>query len=179
MFEAQIKGDLFDAAQRQRMIAEADAARDQKQFDRAEYLYFRVLNSFRDTDGYIVQYAHCLKEQGKFHEAEFFYRDALNRGVPLRDVEPHLAFVCARQNRPTGWYNRDPGVVALPKPQRPPNSTDIAMLSWVLRDDPYPPMELRLEIIRRARTNTDAAAVVTESSEFRHRNRNLLYLTSR
>jgi tetratricopeptide (TPR) repeat protein len=179
MFEAQLKGNLFDSSHRERMIVEADSARDQRQFEKAEFLYFQVLNSFRDTDGYIVQYGHCLKEQGKFDEAEFFYRDAINRGVPLRDIEPHLEFVCARQNRQTGWYNRDPDVARLPKPQRPPNSTDIAMLSWALRDDPLPPMALRLDIIRRSRTNTVAAALMTESSEFKHRNRNLLYLISR
>lgn len=44
----------------------------------------------------MVQYAHCLKEQGKFIDAECYYRAALALGETSSDLLRHLAFAAER-----------------------------------------------------------------------------------
>ena len=174
MFEAKFRGSSTEPGKRQKMIAEADAARDRGDYAKAEFLYYQLLSHFDDLDGYIVQYAHSLKEQGKFSAAEFFYRDALNRGVDAAAILEHLEFVCGQQNQPVGR----PAAEAAPAVglARLPNSTDIRILSWLLRDDSEPPLELRLAVIRQAASVDQAAVLLAQSPEALHRNRKLLSL---
>src|SRR5208282_2793244 len=54
----------------------------------------------------LVQYAHCLKEQGNFAAAEIYYRLAIAFGAPLRDVREHLEFTASRQ----GYHEASEGV---------------------------------------------------------------------
>jgi hypothetical protein len=49
--------------------------------------------------GYAVQYAHCIKEQGKYFEAEQHYRDAFGLGEVSSDLLQHLRFVTAKTGR--------------------------------------------------------------------------------
>ena len=176
MFEAQLRGESQDPTRREQMIAKADATRDRGDYVAAEYLYYQLLNSFDDVDGYLIQYAHCLKEQDKLPAAEFFYRDALHRGVDPVAVLEHLEFVCDRQGQPLGYVTPKAGEVTASELERRPNSTDIRVLSWLLRDDSNPPLELRLSVIREAASVDEAAAMMATTSEFKHHNRKLLYL---
>src|SRR5579864_8347557 len=60
----------------QRIIEEADQARDAAEWEEAAELYSAALRAYPDHCGYVVQLAHCLKEQDQFAEAECHYRSA-------------------------------------------------------------------------------------------------------
>ena len=79
------------------LIVKADRARDLKGWRVAERHYRAALALYPGHFGYMVQYAHCLKEQGKFVAAEIYYRSARALGAPWSDVYEHLTFVAARQ----------------------------------------------------------------------------------
>ena len=81
----------------QRLIGAADRARDAKKWPEAADLYGQALAAYPEHHGYLVQYAHCLKEQESYAEAECHYRSALALGALPADVDEHLAFVVLRQ----------------------------------------------------------------------------------
>lgn len=81
----------------QALITKADRARDLESWHAAERHYRAAIALYPGHFGYMVQYAHCLKEQGKFVAAEIYYRSARALGAPLSDVYEHLVFVAARQ----------------------------------------------------------------------------------
>lgn len=81
----------------QRLIEAADRSRDAKKWAEAADLYCEALGAYPEHYGYLVQYAHCLKEQEEYAEAECHYRSALALGAPPADVDEHLAFVLLRQ----------------------------------------------------------------------------------
>jgi hypothetical protein len=85
-----------DAAFRS-LIAEADAMRDQRQWGRAEYLYWRALGLHPLHPGYRVQYGHALKEQAKLADAEIAYRSAWALGEAGEDLRQHIVHVAAAQ----------------------------------------------------------------------------------
>jgi len=85
-----------DAAFRS-LVAEADAMRDQRQWGRAEYLYWRALELHPLHPGYRVQYGHALKEQAKFADAEVAYRSAWALGEAGEDLRQHILHVAHRQ----------------------------------------------------------------------------------
>lgn len=87
----------------QRIIEEADLARDAREWTDAGQLYREALRAYPDHHGYVVQYAHCLKEQGRFAEAECHYRSALALGARRSDVDEHLIFVATRQGYPANF----------------------------------------------------------------------------
>jgi tetratricopeptide (TPR) repeat protein len=105
---AKTLGELRDITERaaardpdfQKLIFEADRARDAGYWSRGENLYRQALSLYPSHFGYLVQYAHCLKEQCKFADAEIYYRVALALRAPQRDVREHLAFVASRQGYP-------------------------------------------------------------------------------
>jgi tetratricopeptide (TPR) repeat protein len=80
------------------LIEKADRARAAAKWREAGDLYAAALDAYPDHAGYIVQYAHCLKEREQFAEAECHYRSALALGAPGPDVDEHLAFVVTRQD---------------------------------------------------------------------------------
>jgi tetratricopeptide (TPR) repeat protein len=87
----------------QRIIEEADQARDANDWSGAGELYQEALRAYPDHSGYVVQYAHCLKEQGQFAEAECHYRSALALGARRSDVHEHLIFVATKQGYPANF----------------------------------------------------------------------------
>ena len=78
------------------VVAEADAERDKRDFARAEYLYYHALTLYPMHPVVTVQYAHALKEQGKFPDALVRYVDASIYGAPKSDVEEHALFTASR-----------------------------------------------------------------------------------
>jgi tetratricopeptide (TPR) repeat protein len=87
----------------QRIIEEADRARDAAEWREAGELYGEALRAYPDHYGYVVQYAHCLKEQGQLIEAECHYRSALALGAARSDVDEHLTFVATQQGFPANF----------------------------------------------------------------------------
>ncbi len=78
-------------------IQAGDAARDRGDWAGGEFKYFQALLCYPLHYGYIVQYAHCLKEQGKWIDAEVEYRNALALGENSADLIGHIKFVEAKR----------------------------------------------------------------------------------
>lgn len=74
-------------------IRAGDLARDAGNWERGEYNYWKALQIYPLHRGYKVQYAHCLKEQGKYYDAELRYREALALGERSGDLIRHLRFI--------------------------------------------------------------------------------------
>lgn len=74
-------GRAAAASRRRSLIAQADTARDRRQFDEAARLYRQVTELAPDNIGMQVQYGHALKEAGRYADAEAAYRGA-------RDARP-------------------------------------------------------------------------------------------
>lgn len=87
----------------QRIIRDADQARDSAEWREAGELYSEALRAYPDHYGYVVQYAHCLKEQGQLTEAECHYRSALALGAARSEVDEHLTFVAIQQGFPVSF----------------------------------------------------------------------------
>jgi tetratricopeptide (TPR) repeat protein len=117
----------------QRIIEEADLARDAKEWMEAGELYREALRAYPDHYGYVVQYAHCLKEQGKFAEAECHYRSALALGARRSDVDEHLIFVATRQGYPANFAGdgEAPSVDGEPL-DAPPTKANIELIVFLL-----------------------------------------------
>lgn len=89
-------GNAFsDDAFRMHVLA-ADGARDCGDWRMAEIEYGRALRLFPLHWGYLIQYAHAIKEQGNFPRAEAYYRSAVALGAPADMVDEHLQFVAHR-----------------------------------------------------------------------------------
>lgn len=84
------------------LIRSADEARDKADWVIGEYAYWRVVSLYPLHPGYYVQYGHCLKEQGKYLDAEVNYRTAFALGDVGGDLSEHIAFVAARRNQGAG-----------------------------------------------------------------------------
>ncbi len=102
------------------LVAEADAARDRRQWDIAEYLYWRALSLHPLHPGYRVQYGHALKEQGKLADAEVAYRSAWALGEQGEDLHRHIMHVAGLQGDAT----------APPLPPEVPPAHPLDELPW-------------------------------------------------
>lgn len=76
-----------------RLTAEAAAELSRQDFVRSEYLYFQALLLYPAHPNATVQYAHALKDQGKFSDALVHYLDAEVWGAPKKDIQEHALFV--------------------------------------------------------------------------------------
>jgi tetratricopeptide (TPR) repeat protein len=85
-------------------IQTADAARDNRNWGEAEFHYWRALELFPDHAGYRVQYAHVLKEGGKFLDAEVHYRCAFSQGETGPDISSFIEYT---QSKRGGQWSRD------------------------------------------------------------------------
>jgi hypothetical protein len=139
----------------QALIAKADRARDLKSWRVAERYYRAALALYPGHFGYMVQYAHCLKEQGKFVVGEIYYRSARALGAPWSDVYEHLAFVASRQ-----------GYLAVPDPASgagwttdsasfldgPPTKADVDLAFLLLTEGKSVDENQVLQLLRTQRT---------------------------
>jgi tetratricopeptide (TPR) repeat protein len=149
----------------QRIIEEADLARDASEWTEAGELYREALRAYPDHYGYVVQYAHCLKEQGQFAEAECHYRSALALGARRSDVDEHLIFVATRQGYPANFAgdSEAPSVDGDPLDE-PPTKADVELVVFLLLDR-EPALAEIVQLMRSHRSlRSLIVAIVGESS---------------
>lgn len=79
------------------LVQQGDWARDRRDWAQAAADYAAALTLYPYQRSYWAQLGHMEKEQGHMPRAEIAYRTAVALGEPLADVEPHAAFVIARQ----------------------------------------------------------------------------------
>jgi tetratricopeptide (TPR) repeat protein len=141
----------------QALIAAADRARDRGDWRAGERYYRAALALYPTHCSYMVQYAHCLKEQGKFAAAEIHYRSARALGAQLRDVHEHLAFVASRQSyRDSSEALSGAAWIAEPLLflDGPPTKADVDLAYLALRGS-KPGVNEVLHILRARRTVRD------------------------
>jgi tetratricopeptide (TPR) repeat protein len=152
----------------------ADRLRDIRRWEAAEYHYWRAIRLYPLHHGYIVQYAHMLKEQGKLPDAEYQYRNALALGAPVEDTAAHLRAVCARLGEPLL-----PPVPLRPEAAAfdlPPLGTDLEQLSELFFGHAVDRLLDILPIMRRAPTQGAAIEQMICSVRFANATRDLLEL---
>jgi tetratricopeptide (TPR) repeat protein len=156
------------------LVAEADAARDARDFTRGEYLYWRALALYPLHYGYATQYAHCLKEQGKFAEAEGVYRSALALGGAAEDLHEHITAVAAARGAEPALPTADLPV-ADPLDLRPTRN-DVALLFALLLHRSPASHEETLDLLRACPRRRDVAQALIRRDEFARANTDLMVL---
>ncbi|MBL6457513.1 hypothetical protein JMJ55_19455 [Belnapia sp. T6] len=157
-------------------IAQADTARDRRQWPEAEYGYWRALSLYPLHAGYRVQYGHALKEQGKLPDAEVAYRSALaldpEAAADLRRHIAHVAGLLGHAEAP------DPS----PRPPAPhpleeaPWSEDVELAHALLLHRPPQLVEEVLPLLRTAPTRRALLLAVMGREEMARANRDLMLL---
>jgi tetratricopeptide (TPR) repeat protein len=149
----------------QALIAKADRARDRASWRAGERHYRAALALYPGHFGYMVQYAHCLKEQGKFVAAEIYYRSARALGAPLKDVHEHLAFVASRQGYQeasdavsgAGWITEPVSFM-----DGPPAKADVDLAYLLLLERKPVNDHQVLQVLRTQRTVREVLIWITE-----------------
>ncbi len=160
------------------LIASADQARDMANWPVGERYYLEALEFYPDHFGYLVQLAHCLKEQRRFAEAEINYRTALALTAPAGDILEHLRFVAGRQGLP--------GDLLFPAEQRfvvdddadlaaPPTKMDVQLIYFLFLGR-SPQQEEILEFLRSSASIQAVIQAVVEHGDFIMNNPELLYV---
>ncbi|WP_131113311.1 hypothetical protein [Lichenihabitans psoromatis] len=162
-------------------VADGDAARDAGNPASAEYFYWKALQLYPLHSGYMVQYAHALKDQEKYLDAELFYRQSLPLGESLDAVQEHLAYVAHQTghhidfsviDRVTHfWFKHSPA--ALDTPLR---VVDVRSLVEVLLNRTNVDHWLILDAMRRFASRGDYARSLITQRDFTINNRDLLKL---
>lgn len=155
-------------------VGEGDAARDVRDWARAEQGYAAGLARHPLHWGYCIQLAHVIKEQGQFERAEVWYRSAVAMGAPADMVDQHLAFV-ARQSGIT-WRRRADPRLDVPPLLAPPTRHDIGLLAELCAIPGMADDVAALELLRHA---PDCRAVLRRFSahgDFARSNRGFLEL---
>jgi tetratricopeptide (TPR) repeat protein len=159
------------------LVAEADGARDARQFEQGEFAYWRALNLYPLHYGYLTQYAHCLKEQGKWAEAEVQYRSALALGGPAGDLHRHIEACAHARGMPATLpgdapHSSDP--IDLP-----PTGEDVrGMLALFLHRGPVSTEEI-LTLLRDCPRRRDLALALVTHPDFGRANPDLMTLLAR
>jgi tetratricopeptide (TPR) repeat protein len=158
----------------QRIIEEADRARDAREWIEAGELYAEALRAYPDHYGYVVQYAHCLKEQSQFPEAECHYRSALALGARRSDVDEHLIFVATKQGYPANFAgdSEAPSLDGDPL-DAPPTKADVELVVFLLLDR-EPALAEIVQLMRSHRSLRSLIAAIVEESSFVSVNARLL-----
>lgn len=157
------------------LVREGDLARDSQNWAAAEHSYMRGLALYPFHPGYRAQYAHMLKEQGKFAAAEAHYRSAFATGCPIEDVKPHLAFATAQNGgRLEALDTPNFAVTAL---KAPPTMFDIEALALVFfHDSGAISLNEAALLMRRHRTNEQVALALLLEDRFLRLNLPFLHL---
>lgn len=162
----------FDNAAFRDSVQRGDEARDIGDWAAAESGYRAALALFPLHWGYLVQYAHMIKEQGRFDRAEAYYRSAVALGAPAEMVDEHLAFVAARCGL-SFVREANPDLEVAPL-QAPPTMHDVRVLAQLcgLAD---PPGEAQAaQMIRTLPTNAAVLAALIADPGFARPNMTFL-----
>ena len=156
------------------LIESADHARDSGYWATAAELYSEALRAYPDHFGYMVQYAHCLREQGRFALAECYYRSALALGASLPDVDEHLVFVATRQGFRATFAPEDNrrscGGDAL---DAPPAMADVEIIVFLLLGR-KPALAEVVKLLREQTSIRGLIRVISEADSFVWANAHLL-----
>jgi len=159
-------------------VSQADQARDSRQWAEGERRYADGLVLYPAHSGYMVQHAHCLKEQKKFAEAEIDYRSALALGAAADEVCEHLDFAAAQQG-----HRELPGGYPITALQErgmlidaPPTKADIDLVFTLLTGRGASDTAEMLDVLRTQKTIRDVFIWVIRQRSFRTGNRELLSL---
>lgn len=147
----------------------ADRSRDVRNWGEAEFLYWQALELFPYHSGYRVQYAHVIKEQGKYDWAEVHYRSALAEGADFNLVDEHLKF-CARQNLFNDSRQASVNLAVSPF-DAPPSFHDLKTLTWLFWHDAEINSSDALFFMRECRSNREIVLRMTEHDRFLSKNR--------
>ncbi|MBR0670927.1 hypothetical protein [Neoroseomonas soli] len=156
------------------LVADADAARDARDFARGELLYWRCLQLYPLHYGYVTQYGHCLKEQGKTAQAEAIYRSALALGGAAEDLHQHIVAVAGARGAAPALLATD-APVADPL-DLPPTREDVILLLALLLHRGPASNEETLELLRACPRRRDVALVLIGREEFARANTDLMVL---
>lgn len=154
-----------------KIMADADAMRDNGNFAKGEYYYSCALKLFPMHPTPMVQYAHCLKEQDKLPDALVRYLDSVIFGAPISDVEEHALFVADRLGLKDRVSKRFQNL------SKTPPSVDIyALFQLLFGREPSITLVLHLMI-----DYLDSQSIIVDlirRDEFRYTNRDLLRLVA-
>lgn len=150
-------------------VALADAARDRGDWAMAELEYGQALRRFPLHWGYCIQFAHTVKEQEMFDQAEIWYRSAVALGAPADMVDQHLAFV-ARLNGADFEREGLPRLDVAPM-LAPPTIHDIGVLGKLLRLPGLTGCEVVLQLLRTAPNNRAVLLRMLDMPGVLHANR--------
>ena len=133
------------------IVQEADWARDDKNWTKAEAGYAEALALYPFQRSYWVQRAHMAKEQGSYQRAEIGYRTAIALGEAYDDVVEHLNFVVEQQgDNPAELqpylYN------GAPSHEAAPGDPDVALFARVLGVSWMIDEQLTLSLLRKCKT---------------------------
>lgn len=156
----------------QKLVTQADAARDLGRWGEAEYFYWRALEIYPFHSGYRIQYAHAIKEQVKLDWAEVHYRSALAEGAEEQLVGEHLLFVAHRNSAEyTPKPERNLNVAPL---DAPPTFHDVQTFAWLCWHDAEINANDALAMMRLCATNRDVVLAMANHDRFIERNRPFL-----
>lgn len=158
---AQVEADRDDIFRQ--LVDAADQARDERNWGLAEFNYWQALERHPYQAGYRVQYAHMLKEQGKWMDAELHYRSAIALGEPVEDVRIHLSFV-ADHNGATHRVLQP--ALDVPAMLAAPSWPDIRLLTIVCLHREDLDIARSLEIMRTCKNNSDVMMTLIQSEDF-------------
>lgn len=159
--------DQFSAS-----VALADAARDRGDWATAELEYGHALRRFPLHWGYCIQFAHAVKEQQMFDQAEVWYRSAVALGAPAEMVDQHLVFV-ARLNGADFVREALTRLDVAPM-LAPPTVHDIGVLGKLLRLPGLTGCEVVLHLLRSAPDNRAVLLRMLDMPGCLHANRAFL-----
>ena len=76
-------------------IVQAETSRVKGDLSKAQFHYWSALELFPSHPGFLIQYGHCLKDQGLIADALPKYIDAYYFGASQKDVKQHALFVAS------------------------------------------------------------------------------------
>ena len=155
-----------------KLAAAADRGRDLRDWAKAEFDYWKALERYPFHSGYRIQYAHVIKEQGKYDWAEVHYRSALAEGAAMDLIDEHLRFAVLRNGAAfvsPGTFNLEVQPFAAP-----PTFHDLKTLSWLFWSEVEVNSFDALKFLRECRTNREVALRMVEDRRFIEKNRQFL-----